>query len=178
MEAEIITYVREGTLAYEDSTGSSGLITAGEFQRMTASRGIRYGESNTSPTEWAHVFQLWLLPSEDLAPGHEQKRFSAAEREGVMRVVASPDGQKGSLRLHQDAFLYSSILDPGQHVIHELSGGRCAWLHIVEGAARCGATAMSTGDGAGVRGEPAVSLTASEKTEVLLLDLVDASASL
>ena len=171
-EADIITYVREGTLAYEDSTGRSGLISAGEFQRMTAGRGIRYGETNTSPTEWAHVFQLWLRSSEvGIGPGHEQKRFSAAERRGVMCVVASPDGQKGSLRLHQDAFLFSTILDRGQHVIHELSEGRCAWLHIVEGAARCGVMAMGTGDGAGIEGEPAVSLTASEETEALILDL-------
>jgi hypothetical protein len=171
-EAEIITYVREGTLAYEDSTGRSGLIGAGEFQRMTAGRGIKYGGTNTSPTEWAHVFQLWLRPSEaGLGPGHEQKRFSAAERRGVLCVVASPDGRNGSLQIHQDAFLFSTILDRGQHVIHGLSDGRCAWLHIVQGAARCGASAMVTGDGAGIEGEPVVSLTASEETEVLLLDL-------
>lgn len=177
-EAEIITYVREGTLAYEDSTGRSGLISAGEFQRMTASRGIRYGETNTSPTEWAHVFQLWLRPSGvGLGPGHEQKRFSAAERRGVLCVVASPDGQNGSLQIHQDAFLFSTILDRGQHVVHELPDGRCAWLHIVQGAARCGAMAMGTGDGAGIEGEPGISLTASEETEVLLLDLGEFASS-
>jgi len=170
-EAEIITYVREGTLAYEDSTGRSGLISAGEFQRMTATRGIRYGETNTSPTEWAHVFQLWLRPSVGLKAGHEQKRFSVAERRGVMRVVASPDGQKGSLQIHLDALLFSTILGRGQHLVHQLSEGRCAWLHIVQGAARCGPMAMNTGDGAGIKAEPAVSLTASEATEALLLDL-------
>jgi redox-sensitive bicupin YhaK (pirin superfamily) len=125
-EAEIITCVREGTLAYEDSTGRSGLLSAGEFQRMTAGRGIRYGETNTSPTEWAHVFQLWLRPSVvGLEPGHEQILFSIAQRRGLLRVVASPDGQNGSLLIHQDALLFSTILDRGQHVVHELSEGRC-----------------------------------------------------
>jgi redox-sensitive bicupin YhaK (pirin superfamily) len=171
-EAEIITYVREGTLAYEDSTGRSGLLVAGEFQRMTAGRGIRYGETNTSPTEWAHVFQLWLRPSVvGLEPGHEQRLFSIAERRGLLRVVASPDGQNGSLLIHQDALLFSTILDRGQHVVHELSEGRCAWLHIVQGTVRCGAVTMGTGDGAGIEAEPGVSLTASEETEVLLLDV-------
>jgi redox-sensitive bicupin YhaK (pirin superfamily) len=177
-EAEIITYVREGTLAYEDSTGRSGLLSAGEFQRMTAGRGIRYGETNTSPTEWAHVFQLWLRSSVlRLEPGHEQKLFSMAERRGVLRVVASPDGKNGSLLIHQDARLFSTILDRGQHVVHELSGGRCAWLHIVQGTARCGLVTMGTGDGAGIEAEPSVSLTASEETEVLLLDLSASSSS-
>jgi quercetin 2,3-dioxygenase len=171
-EAEIITYVRGGTLVYEDSTGRSGLISAGEFQRMTHGRGVRYGETNSSPTDWAHVFQLWLRPSVvGLGPGHEQKRFSVAQRRGVLCVVASPDGQHGSLRIHQNACLYSAILNRGQHVIHELVDRRCAWLHIVQGAVRCGETAMATGDGAGIEAEPAVSLSATEETEILLLDL-------
>lgn len=172
VDTEVITYVREGTLAYEDSTGRAGLISAGEFQRMTAGRGIRYGETNASPTEWAHVFQIWLRPSVvGLVAGHEQKRFSFAERRGALCVVASPDGQKGSLLIHQDAFLFSTILGRGQHLIHELADGRCAWLHIVQGAVRCGDIGMSTGDGAGMTGEQAVSMTATEETELLLLDL-------
>ena len=171
-EAEIITYVREGTLAYEDSAGRSGLLVAGEFQRMTAGRGIRYGETNTSPTEWAHLFQLWLRPSVvGLEPGHEQRLFSIAERRGLLRAVASPDGQNGSLLIHQNALLFSAILDRGQHVVYELSEERCAWLHIVQGTARCGSVTMGTGDGARIEAEPGVSLTATEQTEVLLLDV-------
>jgi len=177
-EAEIITYVREGTLAYEDSAGRSGLISAGEFQRMTAGHAIHFGATNTSPTRWAHVFQIWLNPPVlRIEPGHEQTRFSTAERHGVLCVVASPDGQKGSLRLHQDVFLLSTILDRGQHVIRELSAGRCAWVHIVQGAVRCGELDMRAGDGAGIEAEPAVSLRASETTEVLILDLSEQASA-
>jgi hypothetical protein len=171
-DAEIITYVREGTLSYEDSTGQSGFIRAGEFQRMTAGRAVRYSETNASPTEWAHVFQIWLRPSvAGLEPGHEQKRFSLADRHGILRVVASPDAREGSLRIHQDALLYSAILDRGQHVTHALSEGRGAWLHIVEGKVTLGEIVLGTGDGVGVTAERAVSLTAREETEILLVDL-------
>src|SRR6187399_517721 len=45
---EIITYVREGAIAYQDSTGRSGVIHAGEFQRMTSELGVRYTEMNAS----------------------------------------------------------------------------------------------------------------------------------
>jgi redox-sensitive bicupin YhaK (pirin superfamily) len=171
-DAEIVTYVREGALAHEDSLGRSGVIHAGEFQRMTAGRGIRHGETNASRTDWAHVFRIWLRPSEaELEPSQEQKRFSAAERRGGLCVVASPDARKGSLRVHQDALVYSAMLDAGQHVIHELSQGRSAWLHLVQGEATLGDTVLTTGDGAGVAAEPAVSLTAREETEILLVDL-------
>ncbi len=170
--AEIVTYVREGALAHEDSMGRSGVIHAGEFQRMTAGRGIRHTETNASRADWAHVFQIWVRPSEaGLEPGHEQKRFSAAERRGGLCVVASPDARRGSLRIHQDALMYSALLDPGEHVVHELSHGRGAWLHLVQGEVTLGDIILTTGDGAGVTAERAVSLTARDETEILLLDV-------
>ncbi|HTP25329.1 MAG TPA: pirin family protein [Anaeromyxobacteraceae bacterium] len=171
-DAEIITYVRDGALAQEDSLGRSGIIHAGEFQRMTAGRGIRHSEANVSRTDWAHVFRIWLRPSEaGLDPGDEQKRFSAAERRGGLRIVASPDARKGSLRIHQDALMFSAMLDPGQHVVHELSQARSAWLHLVHGEVALGDIVLTTGDGAGFTLERAVSLTARAEAEILLLDL-------
>ena len=177
-DAEIVTYVREGALAYADSLGHSGVIHTGEFQHMTALRGVRHRETNVSRSDWAHVFQIWLRPSEvGLAPGQEQKRFSAAERRGLLRVVASSDGRRASLRVHQDALLCSAMLDPGQHVVHELAPGRSAWLHVVKGEVTLGDVVVGTGDGAGLCGERSVSLTAREETEILLVDLGEASAS-
>jgi redox-sensitive bicupin YhaK (pirin superfamily) len=171
-DAEILTYVREGALAYEDSMGRSGVIHAGEFQRMTAGRRIRHSGTNASRADWAHVFQIRLRPSEPgLEPGQEQRRFCAAERRDGLCVVASADARRGSLRVHQDVLMYSAMLEPGQHVVHELAQGRSAWLHVVQGEAILGALVLSTGDGAGVTAERAVSLTALEETEILLLDL-------
>jgi redox-sensitive bicupin YhaK (pirin superfamily) len=171
-DAEILTYVREGALTHDDSKGRSGVMYAGEFHRMTGGRGVHRRESNASRTDWAHVFQVSLrLSAGGLDPGHEQKRFSAAERRGALCVIASPDARRGSLRIHQDALLYSALLDAGQHVVHELSGGRSAWLHLVQGDASLGDIILTTGDGAGVTAERAVSVTAREETEILLLDL-------
>ena len=164
--------MREGALAYEDSKGRTATIYAGEFQRMTPGRGIRCSETNASRTDWAHVFQIGFYPLQrDFEPGHEQKRFSAAERRGVLCVVASPDSRKGSLRVLQDARTYSALLDPGQHVVHELSQGRTAWLHVVNGEVTLGEVVLTAGDGASITAERAVSITAQEESEVLLVDL-------
>jgi hypothetical protein len=152
--------------------GRSGVIQAGEFRHLTAGRGYRHSEMNASRADWAHVFELWLRPSEaGLAPGQEQKRFCAAERRGGLCVVASPDARKGSLHLHQDALVYSAMLKRGDHVVHELAPGRSAWLHMVQGEAALGDIVLTTGDGVGVTAERAVSLTARKETEILLLDL-------
>ena len=171
-DAEVITYVREGALVYEDSTGLSGVLRAGEFQRTTAGRGLRYSTTNASQTSWAHVFQIWLSPTTTgLEPSHEQRRFSVAERRGALCVVASPDGRQGSLRVNQDALLHSAILDPGQHIVHVLARGRSAWVHVVAGVVSMDTVTLSGGDGIGVHGEPTVSLTAREAAEIILLEL-------
>ncbi|MBT4500881.1 MAG: pirin family protein [Gemmatimonadetes bacterium] len=173
-DAEIVTYVRQGALAYEDSMGHSGVVRAGEFQRTTAGRGLHLRQTNASGTDWAHVFQIWLRPSEaELEPYHEQRRFSAAERRGVLCIIASPDARRDSLLIHQDVLMYSALLDPGQHVVHPLLQGHRAWLHLVEGEVTLDDAILATGDGAGIQAERAVSLTAREKTEILLLDLGD-----
>lgn len=170
--AEIVTYVREGAVAYDDSIGHSGVVHAGEFQHLAAGRAIRHSEANASRTDSAHVFQIWLRPSQaglDLV--REQKRFSTAERRGGLCVVASPDARRGSLRIQQDALIYSALLESGQHVVHELGSGRSAWLHLVRGEVTVGDIALTTGDGLGIVSERAISLTARDETELLLLDL-------
>ena len=175
--AEVITYVREGALAFADSTGRSGVIQAGEFHRLTPGEHIRHRLRNASYVDWTHVFRVCIQPSEaGLACSCEQKRFCAGDRRGQACVVASADGQRGSLHLHQDALLFSVMLEPGQHLIHELTAGRSAWLHNVEGAATVADLVLLSGDAVAVTDAPAVSLTAREPTEILLVDLVAASS--
>jgi redox-sensitive bicupin YhaK (pirin superfamily) len=170
--AELITYVREGTVAGKDSAGRSCRIHAGEFQQMTVVGGAQPPGVNPSASDSARIFQIWLHARPGgLEPSQEQKRFSTAQRRGVLCVIASHDGRKGSLRVQQDVLMCSALLEPGQHVVHELTQGRRAWLHLVEGEVVLGDLVLSTGDGAGVTTDRAVSITAREVTEILLLDL-------
>ena len=170
-EVETVTYVREGALAQEDSTGRSGVVHAGEFQCRAAGRGARRSERNASLTDPAHVFQLCLGARPSGLEASEQKRFSTAQRRDGLCIVASPDGRRGSLRVDRDARMYSALLSPGQHVVHELSPAHSAWLHVVEGEVTFDGLVLTSGDGAGITAERAVSLTAREETEVLLVDL-------
>jgi redox-sensitive bicupin YhaK (pirin superfamily) len=171
-EAEIVTYIYRGALAQQDSTGSSGVVHAGEFQRMAIGRGIRHKETNASRTHWAHIFRISLRPSEvGSNRAHEQMRFAAAERRNVLCIVASSDGRQGSLCIRQDALVCSSVLDPGRHLVHELLPGRSAWLHVICGEAASHDVILCNGDGVGVTTERSVSLTALEQTEILLVDL-------
>lgn len=171
-ESEALVYVRAGALGFEDSTGGSGVLRAGEFQRVAGEPAVGRTEWNASPTHQAHVFRACLLAAETCpAQAQGPRRVSFAVRRGGLRLVASPDARDGSVRIQQDARIYSALLDPGQHAVHELTTGRVAWLHLVRGEATLGDVVLTTGDGAGVEGERCVSLTARRDTEVLLIDL-------
>lgn len=178
-EAEIVTYVREGALAWNDSAGRSGVLHAGEFEHLTSDRQLRHRERNPSQTDGAQVFQLWLRPAHPASGSRrEQQRFSTVDRRGRLLLIASPDGRRGSLRLAQDALVSSGLFDAGQHEVYALGPGRSAWLQVLAGSASLDELVLRRGDGAGVSGERSASFTAGRGCEVLLLELPDRAASL
>lgn len=173
---ELITYVHKGSLALEGPENHSGVITAGEFQCMTIVRGYRQRTTNTSRTDLAHFFRLYLrMPSSQSEADriNAQTRFTAAQRRNVLCMVASSDIRQKSLRLKTDVHVYSSILDPGHHIVYELLQGRNVWLHIVYGKVTANKINLSGGDGMGISDDSSLSLTAGEKTELLLVDTIE-----
>ena len=130
-DMEIITYILEGALEHQDSLGTGSVIRPGDGQRMSAGKGIRHSEKNPSPTDPAHLLQIWILPERPgLEPSYEQKAFPAEEKRGRLRLIAAPGGEDGSVTIHQDAKLYVSLLEPGQEVIYPLAKGAtpgCKW---------------------------------------------------
>jgi redox-sensitive bicupin YhaK (pirin superfamily) len=170
-DMEIVTYVLEGALQHQDSLGNGSIIKAGELQRMTAGTGVRHSEFNPSDSEWVHLYQIWLLPErKGLQPNYEQLAADD-EKQGGFRLVASPDGADGSLRIRQDARLYLASLAPGPATSHDVGAGRAAWLQVLRGNVRFLGNDLSAGDGVGVTGESAVSVQATVPSEILLFNL-------
>ena len=171
-ETELVTYVYKGALSHKDTAGNSAVIHTGEFQRMSTGLRVRHKETSVSRTESTRVFRMSLRPAQArLDCAQEQNRFTEAQRRNLLCVVVSPDGRQGSLSIHQDVLIYSAILDPGRHLIHELARGRTAWLHAVCGQAILNDIVLAQGDGLGFTDERSVSLTVQENAEVLLVDL-------
>jgi quercetin 2,3-dioxygenase len=171
-DMEIITYVLEGALLHRDSMGNGSVIRPGDVQRMSAGTGITHSESNASLDETVHLLQIWILPERKGGePSYEQKSYPDDEKKGRLRLVASRDGADGSVRIQQDARLYVTILDPAQEVAHPLDEGRHAWIQVARGSVTVNGQPLGQGDGAGVSGESAITLTGMETAEVLLFDL-------
>ncbi|MFM7168153.1 MAG: pirin family protein [Planctomycetaceae bacterium] len=172
-DMEIVTYVLSGALQHRDSMGNGAVLRPGEFQRMTAGTGITHSEFNPSSTEPVHLYQIWLLPERrGLVPEYEQQRFAESERRNQLQLVASGDGQQGSLRIHQDVRIYLSVVEAGQAVTAVLSVGRYAWLQVLRGGVLLNGVLLGPGDGAAVSDEQELKIEGKSDAEVMLFDLV------
>ncbi len=170
-DMEIITYVLSGAISHRDSMGTSSVLRAGELQRMTAGTGVLHSEMNHTDEE-LHFLQIWILPDrKGLTPGYEQKAFDEKERQGRFRLVVSPEGQEGSLKVHQDMRLYSTLLGRGESTEFTLAPGRHAWMQLARGAGTLNGQPVKAGDGVAVSEEGRLVLSATEPVEALLFDL-------
>ncbi len=171
-DMEIISYVLEGAMEHQDSIGTGSVIRPGDVQRMTAGTGIAHSEFNHSRTEPVHFLQIWIVPErKGLEPGYEQKTFPLEERRGKARLVASRDGRNGSLTVHQDVDLYTSVLEASDEVAIDLRPERSAWVQVARGAVTLNGTGLKEGDGAAVFDTATLTLTSDTGGEVLVFDL-------
>ncbi len=171
-DMEIVTYVLSGALEHRDSMGNGGVIRPGDVQRMSAGTGVRHSEMNASKTEPVHLLQIWIVPERvGLPPSYEQKHFSAEERHGRLRVIASRDAAEGSVTIHQDARIFATLLERGGSVTARLAPGRHAWVQVARGAIDLDGQELEQGDAAAASDEASLTLTARDPAEVLLFDL-------
>jgi len=171
-DMEILTWVLEGALEHKDSMGNGSVIRPGDIQRMSAGTGVTHSEFNPSRDELVHLLQIWLLPSRrGLTPGYEEKRFEPESRRGALRLIAARDGRDGAVTIHQDADLWTALLEPAQIVRHSLAAGHHAWLHVARGKVTANGVSVAAGDGAAFSDEPGVEVRATDGAEVLLFDL-------
>lgn len=171
-DMEIISYVLGGAIEHKDSMGNGSVIRPGEVQRMTAGTGVTHSEFNHSKTEEVHFLQIWIVPERNgLQPGYEQKDFAEHERQGQLRLVASRDGRQGSVTVHQDLNLYSSVLSAGDEVPYTIRPGRHTWVQLVQGTLQVGPITMQTGDGLAISDESQLKLTTASSAHFLVFDL-------
>jgi quercetin 2,3-dioxygenase len=171
-DMEIVTYVLEGALEHRDSMGTGSVIRPGDVQYMSAGSGVTHSEFNASKTEPVHLLQIWMFPeAKGLKPVYDQKNFSEAERRGKLRLLASPDGRDGSVKIRQDNELYATVLGKGESVKHALKAERHAYVQVARGSVKLNGKQLDAGDGAAISAEKSVELSGVDNAEVLLFDL-------
>jgi redox-sensitive bicupin YhaK (pirin superfamily) len=171
-DAEILTYLIDGELRHSDSLGNEAVLRAGSLQCMSAGTGINHTEFNASASQDAHLLHICIKPTKNgLTPAYEQKHFAADEKRGRLRLLASPDGEDGSVVVHQDARIYGGLLHEAQRIELDLSKHRRAFLHVVRGSIAVNETRLNVGDGVKISPPGEVILQHGREADVIVFDL-------
>ncbi len=171
-DMEIFSYVLEGTLAHSDSIGTGSQIKPGDVQVMSAGSGVTHSEFNGSEDEPVHFLQIWIVPDHTGgAPVYQQQHFSDADKRGRLRLIISPDGRDGSLRIQQDTHVYAGLFDGDERATLTLDENRHAYVHVARGSVELNGVKLAAGDGVRLRNPQMLELTAGRDAEVLVFDL-------
>lgn len=171
-DMEIITYVLSGALEHKDSMGTGSVIHYGDVQRMSAGTGVQHSEFNHSESERVHFLQIWIEPNvKNIEPSYEEKHFDLESKVGNLRLIGSPDGRDGSVLIHQDAYLYASILNADDEINYKLQAGRTAYVHVIRGQVDISGNTLKTGDALKVKDVSSIIFSNANEVEFLLFDL-------
>jgi quercetin 2,3-dioxygenase len=168
---EIITYVREGAITHRDSLGNEGRTEAGDVQVMSAGSGITHSEYNMESVA-TRIFQIWIIPDENgQPPSWGARPFPKGERSG--RFVTLASGFKEdieALPLRTDARVLGASLKAGDTVDYSLGNSRHAYLVPATGLVDVNGAGIGARDGAAIRDEATLHITAIEDAELVLVD--------
>ena len=171
-DMEIFSYVLEGALAHSDSMGTGSQIKPGDVQLMSAGRGVTHSEFNGSEDEPVHFLQIWIVPHHTGGePVYQQQHFSDADKRGRLRLIISPDGRDGSLRIQQDTHIYAGLFNGEESATLTLDKDRHAYVHVARGDIELNGAKLQAGDGVRLRNPQTLQLTAGKDAEVLVFDL-------
>ncbi len=181
-DMEIVTWVMQGSLVHQDSTGHSGVIYPGLAQRMSAGTGILHSEKNDSwrlrggpeHLDPVHFVQMWVVPDEQsVVPGYEQLEIDDELMRGGLVPVAS--GMPGhadhaAIRIrNRYAALLASRMTPGETVM--LPEAPFVHLFVPRGTVRLeGAGELTDGDAARILGG-GQGVTAATDAEILVWEM-------
>ena len=179
-DMEIVTWVLQGSLVHQDSTGHNGVIYPGLAQRMSAGTGILHSEKNDSwrlagdvHSDPVHFVQMWVVPDEPgITPGYEQLEIDDELLKGGLVPVASGMAHhEAAIRIkNSHAALYAARLAPGQSV--QLPEAPFLHLFVPRGSVALeGAGPLETGDAVRFTATGGQKVTATEAAEILVWEM-------
>ncbi|MFC1961051.1 pirin family protein [Chloroflexota bacterium] len=135
---EIYTWMLEGTLTHEDTTGGKGTIGPGELQRMFSGDYIEHQELNLTDNP-ARVIQIWYVADAQystLAPHYQQvSRQELPARQVGAATVYSLIGADSPMTQHMTGRLTATDIPAGgQTTLEAPRPGEDLFLYVTDGA--------------------------------------------
>lgn len=169
---EIISYVLSGELAHEDSIGNVKGIPPGDVQRMSAGSGVTHSEFNHAKDQTTHFLQIWIEPNVlEIGPSYEQRTIPVIDKAGQLRIIASPTGNDGAVKIHADAMIYAGLFDGAETASLELNPNRKAYVHLISGTLDVNDQPLQAGDALLIENESKLEIQNGKGAEVLVFDL-------
>jgi redox-sensitive bicupin YhaK (pirin superfamily) len=169
---EIISYVLSGELAHQDSMGNVKSIPPGDVQRMSAGSGVTHSEFNHAKDQTTHLLQIWIEPNVlEIEPSYEQKTVPQTDKQGKLCLVASPNGNDGSVSISADAKMYAGLFDGSQSAKMQLDPKRKGYVHLIKGSLTVNGQKLASGDALLMENESALEVRDGVDAEVLFFDL-------
>jgi redox-sensitive bicupin YhaK (pirin superfamily) len=170
---EIVTLMMDGELEHRDSMGNREILRRGEVQAMSAGTGIRHSERNPSQTVPLHLFQIWIFPRhKNTEPRYAQRQFLNTQQDNDWQLVVSPDGEKDSIIIGQDAWFSAIRLDAGLETAYQLHHpDNGAYAFVIEGEASIGDRLLTRRDALGVTETDAFNIKANSPLHLLMIEV-------
>jgi redox-sensitive bicupin YhaK (pirin superfamily) len=189
---EIISFIRSGAIAHQDSAGNKGVTKAGEVQVMSAGTGIVHSEYNRTKDPLT-LYQIWIETNKsNVTPRWESKKFPTQQTEALTLLASGYTKDKGeALFINQEARIYGGKLAKGTIVEHNIT--HQAYILASNGmfkvedstsnylgrniasnkASNTGTVTMNKGDGMEVTHSSSILLSATTDCEIIIIDTID-----
>jgi redox-sensitive bicupin YhaK (pirin superfamily) len=132
-----LTYIAEGSVRYEDTTGAKGLLPAGGVEWMRAGGGVWHGGGAGEPGR-TRGFQLWIALPPNLELGPSVSLYQSPQdlqQEGPARILLGKYGSATGAIEPPSAINYLAVrLKAGDRWRYEPPAGHTVlWVALSEG---------------------------------------------
>lgn len=174
-DMEMLTYVRAGSLVHRGHFEGKR-TDCGEIQLVSPGGGVLYADTNPS-AQPAEVVEIWIVAdSAGDTPARRVTRLPKGAADGSLPLIAS--GRRrltpGVLRLRADAELCGAMLASGDRLAQPIDPARRYYLLAIDGCAEVNGLALNPGDGAAVADEASLRIVATERVDLILIDVAAA----
>lgn len=172
-DMEIISIPLEGALKHEDSTGTSGIISKGDVQVMSAGTGILHSEKNASIKDTVKFLQIWIIPNkQSVPPRYDQVSTLDYKIPNDFQLIVSPDSENPGVWIHQDSWLHLADFEAETSKLYSFQKeGNGIYIFVIEGSIEVGEHTLNRRDGLGITDTNQVEITATSKSEFLLIEV-------
>lgn len=168
---EIISIILEGRVRHVDSMGNEGFIDRGEAQIINAGTGITHSEFNYYNDRSLKLLQIWIKPDRnDVRPKYAQMVIDDG-MDGI-KLILSPDCIEGSMRLHQQAWMYLARLPKDEGIDYKaIRPGNGVYVYVLNGQLNILGKQLMAGDAIGVTAAGSFDINAESDVLAIIIDV-------